>query len=220
MKKIISILTLTAFFAVVFTSSVYAHDGDVFGGKYLYDKQKNLRLRITQSAQTSIMNSGVYNSATAWNDISSNVNVSVIMEVPGMPTIADCMYVYGNNDEKLGMFTYGLTIPFDSNGRELGNSGADIDWKYVKIIINTTTKMFENHSSPTLAARMNFLHEVGHALKLSHPKANAALSGHEIEYNGLPYSIMNQGLPNNDSPWLATWVASHDKSCLKAKWGA
>lgn len=221
-NRIISIISSMVFFAVALASSVYAHDGDVFAGKYINNDQKNLKLRITRSAQTSIMNSNVYNSATAWNYISSNVNVTVIMEVPGMPTISGCMYVYGNYNASLSDQVYGLFVPFDSEGNDIsgkGENGANKDWKYIKIIINTTTPAFEKHANPTLAARANFLHEVGHALKLSHPQDNVNLSGHE-EYDGRPYSVMNQGLLNIYRPWLATWVTSHDKSCLQAKWGA
>lgn len=62
---------------------------------------------------------------------------------------------------------------------------------------------------------MTFTHEVGHSLKLAHPVNNSSLSGHV--YNGLPYAVMCQGMPNSTN--VASTVSSHDKDNLKAKWG-
>ena len=50
-KRIVSFL-VCAFFAVFAATSVYAHAGDVFKGKYTTDIQKNMVIRVTQSAQT------------------------------------------------------------------------------------------------------------------------------------------------------------------------
>lgn len=213
-KRIVSFL-VCAFFAVFAATSVYAHTGDVLGGTYLYNSQKDLQLRITQSAQTSLMNSTVYNSALAWNNISSNVHVSVIMETPGMPTIAGTMNVYGSNDLADGVL--GRTVPYNSSGSEVS---ANSNWSYVVILINTTTSFYNtlNSSSATNAAKMNFIHEVGHALKLSHPEKNTSYSGHNK--GGLPYAVMNQGYPSASYPAVSSTVEDHDKSCLKAKWGA
>lgn len=223
-KRIISFLTAIAV-AINFAGSiVYAHTGDIWNGKYIYNSQKDLKLRITKSAQTSLMTEEVYKSALAWNNISSNVNVSVIMETTGMPSTSGCMYVYGNivDGEILNENTYGKMIPYDSNGNRFkgDDEGVNMDWNYVKIIINTTTATgkFEETSNPTEAAKANFIHEVGHALKLSHPEWDINLSGHT--HLGYPYSVMNKGLPSKKREHMSYTVALHDKQCLTAKWGA
>ena len=66
------------------------------------------------------------------------------------------------------------------------------------------------------AAKKVFTHEVGHALKLSHPIQNPTLQGH-VYGPGVPSAVMNQGLPNNY--YIQVVPSNHDYNNLKAKWG-
>ena len=224
-KRVVSFL-VCAFFAVFAAGSVYAHSGDVFKGKYLTDIQKSMKIRVTQSAQTSFFNSYVYNGALDWNDISGNVRVSVIMEMPGMPSITDSVNVY--SDE--GVFDEGLmgkNYHYDRNGKEVGS---DDDWSYSTIKMNTDSTAYNKlpASRRSDGARMCFIHEVGHALKLAHPFDGGTAFDHDYA-NLLPYAVMNTGLPVifgfTDTEDLkkyeqVAWtVTDHDKLCLKGKWG-
>ena len=56
---------------------------------------------------------------------------------------------------------------------------------------------------------MNFLHELGHALKLRHP--------HETEGNWHPVSIMNQGLPQTYD-YVPCRPSGYDMYNLRRKW--
>lgn len=122
--------------AVLMTTVVYAHNEDVNKGCYTNNQQRDLKFRITKSAQTSLMNKEVYESALNWNGISSNVHVSVIMESPGMPTISDTMYVYGSAGENvddphaLGLRDYGITNYYDSSHNMLENYNTNISYYY------------------------------------------------------------------------------------------
>ncbi len=93
----------------------------------------------------------------------------------------------------------------------------------IKILINTNTSLYDSYydslSVKRQAASMNFIHEVGHALMLSHPKQDARLSGHTKNV-GKPYAVMNEGLPFlSVKPEVSPTPTSHDTDCLKGKWG-
>lgn len=123
--------------------------------------------------------------------------------------------------------TFGCTNPFDSSGNLLDTTqGFNSNWSYVRIDINVDAEAFVDIKNFLISlnsiitnARKTFLHEVGHALKLSHPKQNSTLSGHTVS-NGRPYAIMNQGYVRSSSDAVAPDIAYHDKICLKTKLGA
>ncbi|MCM1334164.1 MAG: hypothetical protein NC084_00815, partial [Bacteroides sp.] len=189
--------------------SSYAHVGDYSNGTYTgTTTPKNLKFRIETSAQTELLSSDVYNAVSAWNGISSNVgSIGIAMAVPGMPTTGFCLVIGREYSDGI----LGQTVSRDSNGNIVS---ADSDWNSVSIYMNTSSTIFSGADNPTTAAKKTFIHEVGHALKLSHPINDARLSGHI--YSGLPKAVMNQGLPND---YVSSTVASHDKENLKAKWG-
>ena len=228
-KRVISILSCVIAAALTMSPAAYAHNGDVFPGSYTLNQQKNLKLRISTSAQTSLMNKEVYESALKWNNISSNVHVTVIIETPGMPSIADAMGVYdgrGGNLNEPDIFEdneLGLTQFFDSNGNRITKHTESDKKSYVKILINTKSSLYDSYynsfSIKKQAASMNFIHEVGHALMLAHPIQDARLSGHTVNV-GKPYAVMNKGLPNlSGLPEVSPTPSSHDTDCLKGKWG-
>lgn len=115
----------------------------------------------------------------------------------------------------------GKTIPYGSDGLPLGNDNdgyeVNANWSYVQIIMNTNPDYFNMASDAAGAARMTFIHEVGHALKLCHPKKGTNIDRHTI--SGLPSAVMNQGLPGDQNGATSATITAHDKSCLYAKWG-
>lgn len=203
--------------AVMLTSTASAHPEDYWGGKYIGHEDAKFTLRISRSAQTDFLNSDIYWSARDWNGISSNVRVNVSFVINGRTTIDDGINVYGDN---LGKYLLGYTTPYDSNGKPLDTSidGLISDWAYASITMNTNSSAFSGASDPKLAAQMTFVHEVGHVLKLTHPFISRGLGGHTID--GKPVAIMNQGLPGDFGGAVSSTITGHDKSCLKAKWGA
>lgn len=221
MKKILIFLLGIIIGVLPMTITAYAHNKDVFAGSYTLNQQKNLTFRITGSAQTTLMNEEVYNGALKWNNISKNVRVSIIMETPGMPTVANAMYVYdgrGGNlsgPNLLDDYELGYTYYYDSNHNRVSH---DDICAYVKIIINTETSAYNGLTNAKQAASMNFIHEVGHALMLMHPINLSAFEGHNLN-GGYPYAVMNRGLPTQDWPHVSSIPTEHDKSCLTAKWG-
>lgn len=219
-RRMLSFISCAVASAVLMSAAVYAHNEDINKGHYTNNQQRNLKFRITQSAQTSLMDENVYKSALSWNGISSNVHVSVIMETPGMPTIADMMYVYGSKGENiddphvLGVKDYGLVNYYDSSHNMLENYDTNIS--YVRISINIEHPDYNKLNNPSEAAAMNFTHEVGHTLMLAHPIREAP--GH-VYWDYYPYAVMNQGFPETKIQVSPT-PTEHDKQCLIHKWGA
>ncbi len=194
-----------------FTAS--AHVGDYFSGTYTSTATSNpsfLKLKIEPSAQTSLLTADVYYSAYQWCDISSNVEIGIAIASSAMPSTgfySVCGKTYDDG-------TLGELLKYDSNGNIVG---ANANWASIRININnSTTGGFYDAQNPTLAAQKTFIHEVGHALKLSHPTVNSSLSGHTYA-DGRPFSVMNQGFPNY--AWIASSVRDHDAANLIGKWG-
>lgn len=213
------------FTAVTVTSTASAHPNDYFQGKYIGKTGANIVLYVLYTAQTELLTKeNVYNYATNWNNISSNVKVSVEYQNGIiLKTDGKCPVVGMKFDDS----TFGCTNPFDSSGNLLDTTkGFNSNWSYVRIDMNVDPSVFIDIKNGPITpskvitnARKTFLHEVGHALKLTHPEQNAALSGHTVSY-GRPYAIMNQGYVRSSSEAVAPDIAYHDKSCLKTKWGA
>ncbi len=203
--------------AVMLTSTASAHPGDYYAGKYIGKNGAEILLRIEPSAQTSLLDwAGVYQYGYDWNNISSNVEVSLVYASANTPTIYGAMSVCGYNptdDRDLGG-----TLAYDSNGNLTGDF--TVNWSKVTIYMNTSREAYFNEHcrSPQEAAKKTFLHEVGHALKLSHPFISNGLGGHTN--NGRPAAVMNQGYPGLYNNAVSPTITAHDISCLKAKWGA
>lgn len=218
-KRIAAMIAGVIVGAITIASTASAHSEDYWSGKYIGKSNADILLRITSSAQTDLLNwSDVYSGGYDWCNISSNVNVRLAYSTSGMPQLSGEMYVAGEYRKD---YNLGKTIPYYSTGEiAWKNNDYDVDanWAYVEIIMNTNPAAYSGASDPSAAARMTFIHEVGHALKLSHPKQSANISGHYI--NGLPIAIMNQGYPGNNNGATSGTITPHDKACLKAKWGA
>lgn len=215
-SKCTAIISASAIILCTLTSfTVSAYNGDYFGGTYKGSAVPyNIKFVIDPSAQTSLLNSSVYQSAWAWNNISSKVGgIGIAMYTPGMPTYG-FFPVYG--DESLPYNVLGMTKCYNTSGNKVS---VDSDWASVKIYMNTSSSIYSGISNKTNVAKAVFIHEVGHALKLSHPAKSGSLSGHDKgENKNLPLAVMNQGFPNGDE--VSSTVTSHDRENLKAKWGA
>lgn len=215
-KRIAPILMGVFVGTVALTSTASAHNEDYWQGKYIGKSGADILLRITSSAQTDLLNwVDVYSGGYSWCNISSNVNVRLAYSTAGMPALSGEMYVVGSD---LGENFLGVTNAYDSSGELSTSDMVKKDWNYVRITMNTNPSAFSEASNPSAAARKTFIHEVGHALKLSHPVKGSSISGHNI--NGLPSAIMNQRFPGKNNGATSATVTAHDKSCLKAKWGA
>lgn len=210
--------------AVTVTSTASAHPYDYWQGLYLSKNDANIELYVLYTAQTELLTKeNVYDYATNWNNISSNVSVSVEYQNTILPNSNGKWIVAGRefNNTNLGRMN-----PYDASGNLMDTTpGVNSDWSYVRIDINVDAEAFVDLKNGLITpsklisnARKTFLHEVGHALKLSHPKQNSTLSGHTVS-NGRPYAIMNQGYVRSSSDAVAPDIAYHDKICLKTKWG-
>lgn len=197
--------------SLALATSAFAHVGDYHSGQYLSGatcNQSNLKFRVESSARNSILTSAVYSAGTQWNNISTEVNVSVVMAASGMPTTG-FYTVYGTSYDD---GTYGELISRNAQGKIVS---MDSNWYMVEISMNNNTSAFANSN----AARRTFIHEVGHALKLKHPSANFSLSGHTY-YGGVPKAIMNSGPASSSKPWIATAIEENDEINLIGKWGS
>lgn len=220
-KRIAPMLAGLLAAVVAVTSTASAHIYDFWVGKYIGMSGAKITLKIMNSAQTGFLTKDtVYKYATNWNGISSNVKISVVYETPGMSTTPGQMSVVG---VELKKEILGCTIPYDANGKPLDDSiGLRSDWAYVQIGMNTNPFAFSggvilDPVKTIINARKTFIHEVGHALKLSHPEPYAG--GHD-KIGGLPYAIMNQGFAYPSSDTVAADITPHDKGCLIQKWGS
>lgn len=203
--------------AIMLTSTASAHPEDYWAGKYIGKNGADITFRIEPSAQTDLLDwAGVYQYGYDWNNISSNVNVSLVYASVNTPTTYGAMSVCGFNPGNDNIFAE--TRGYDSNGNPLGDTCAD--WGKVAIYMNTSRGVYfnENCRNPQEAAKKVFLHEVGHALKLKHPFISRGLGGHTID--GRPVAVMNQSYPGDYDGAVSPTITAHDISCLKAKWGA
>lgn len=166
--------------------------------------------KVHTSSITSLLTTNVYSQATNWGTYSSNVNVGIAFEVPGMPESSFKAHIYGSSNMDPGVL--GSTKGYNSNGFA---TGLGTNWASVTIIINTASSAFSGAESPSIAAKKTVIHEVGHCLKLAHPNCDENMDGHI--YYGYPCAIMNQGYP--DGYAVSAVIASHDILNLTDKWG-
>lgn len=213
-KKVIASVIAAAFCCNMIAGTASAHNEDYWNGEYIgQNNGVRLYLRLDNSAITSLLTySDVYKYGTDWNGISSKAEVSVINYAPGMPSIANQTLVFGKTYED---DTMGEAKRYTNTGSEAHANG---NWSYVTIYMNTAPYVYEGEKNKTKAAKKVFLHEIGHALKLSHPIQIPYYEGH-IYGNGAPYAIMNSGLPSTVGEWVSLEIAQHDKDNLIAKWG-
>lgn len=213
LKRILSIIVSVSMAISMLTFKTSAHNYDFFSGTYMSNSpcnQSSIGFVVYASAQNSLLNyNNVYSKAFAWNNVSSKVSVRIAMYSSGMPTTT----FFGVIGEDLGSKVAGMTSVYDANGNAVS---ANSNWYRVTITMNNGS-IFNSASSPSQAAAMTFIHEVGHALKLSHPAMDSNLSNHTYE-GGRPCAIMNQGFPNQT--YIPTAPVLHDKQNLMAKWGA
>lgn len=208
-KRIAPMITAALIAAAAVTSTASAHPYDYWSGRYIGQNDIDIRFKINTNAENDLLNwADVYSHGYDWNHISSNVNVSV---APSNISLTDGMMVSGRCYEDGSL---GETVPYSSSGKVVGLGS---NWDYVEIFMNTDKTIFELSSNPTAAARKTFIHEVGHALKLSHPVCSIGFSEHDID--GYPYAVMNQNYPGDKNGAVASTITNHDKSCLIAKWG-
>lgn len=133
MKKVISTILATAAalcslsasgfaddavpYGVVLPGGGSVHGSEVFSGSYEQDNNENLILLITPSAQTELLTEEVYNSATAWNNISSHVKVHIYFnsmpsKLPFKKTTPT--QVVGSKFDNI--YTLGLTSVYNESG--------------------------------------------------------------------------------------------------------
>ncbi|MDE7229394.1 MAG: hypothetical protein K2N56_02835 [Oscillospiraceae bacterium] len=224
---------IIAFFAAITvaltSTTAYAHTGEYWRGVHLNDKQKDMCIVIRKSAINSLLTEEVYRTGVSfWNNISSNVKVSVEFEENSSPhdlliymALQKSMVVGKTTLELEGRVGY--TQPYDKNGNPLdGEIGDNSDWWLAQIQMNIDESAYSVASKPALTAKKVYIHEVGHALKLTHPKCNPSLDLHSYG-DGYPLSVMNQGIPYSYAEGKGGATSDvpkyHDIINLKAKWG-
>ena len=155
---------------------------------------------VSSASVTGFLTQSVYSCATAWNRIDSN---SFIRHYPSTYTGS-----YASADFTVrvrGVNSYGQRF-----GR-LVPTPNNVNQNWTSAVIETSTESASaNNSSYTHTDRqMNFLHELGHALKLAHP--------HESDSSWHPLSIMNQGLPSIRD-YIPGRPSGYGKYNLSRKW--
>lgn len=155
---------------------------------------------VEPSAVTGLLTNSVYSCATAWNGIDSNISVRYYASTyTGSYASADLTVLVRGVDS--GGARLGRLVPTPSNLN--GN------WTSAVIEISTESSGTNSNNYTLYDRQMNFLHELGHALKLAHP--------HESDLSWHPVSIMNQGLPSVTS-YLPSRPSGYDKYNLSRKW--
>lgn len=166
----------------------------------------------------SIINADHFGAIDYWKGLSSHV------------------VIYGPNDPvPSGITAFEVTYkgysPADSDegGRTIPNGPSGIerlydDWSDVTIFLNTSTNgcLF---GSTDAHIETVILHELGHALKLAHPKQTENLVSVTNGRGGYPgdfsvLSVMNHGDPNSWSDSICATPKWHDIINLKNKWGS
>ncbi len=214
---------VTAFLAAVAmvctSTTAYAHDSDVFAGKYTTVTKADFYVRIHSSALNSVYSfDDVYMYGEEWNKMSSNVDLYVMSVGESVSIDPNQINVIGENIKSANNgLTLGIIEPHDRYGKKCE---VHDDWGYCDIKINNTYEA-QNYllskDDTTTAARKVFLHELGHALKLAHPVQSTTHRGNNA-YNQYPYAIMNNG-GLDGTVCASNTITTHDKLCLIAKWG-
>ena len=157
---------------------------------------------IDSSAITQYLTSDVYTCATAWNDIDSNIIVKLYLPShigaydPCDFTVAVVGSIFDNED--YGRFYWG-------SGNVNGN------WTSGRIEISLNNAKINSSTALLCDQQMNFLHELGHALKLIHPNVSNS--------DWHPISIMNPGLPSRAGDYyIPCRPSGYDKYNLNRKW--
>lgn len=215
-KRIIPVLAAVLVSMNAVASTALAHPYDYWNGKYIGKSDAKLLFRITQSAQTDLLNwVDVYSAGYGWSNISDNVEIGLVYATSGMPSFSGEMVVFG---KEYTDGTLGETFIYGSSGElEPTNNNLNSNWDHVAIAMNTDSNIFNLASDPIAAARKTFVHEIGHALKLCHPVQAPNTDRHNID--DLPKAIMNPGFPNSQGGATSATITAHDKTCLRAKWG-
>lgn len=213
MKKRFKKLVIAMFCIMMLTTNqTFAHTGDVYDGEYMSSSpysQSLLKLLVDTSAITETLTMSMYQEALDWNNISSDVEVSVTRFYYGM---SDAGFTYIRGTTWVDENKQGETVPRDANGNICGSND---NWYSVTIYIDIASDAFLGSNDPEGYAIKTIIHEVGHALKLAHPTINSNYTGHT--YSGRPLAIMNQG--NIDYDYVPTSVQTHDRDNLIYKWG-
>ena len=155
---------------------------------------------VESSAVTGYLTQSVYSCATAWNGIDSNIFIRHYPSTyTGSYASADfTVRVRGVNSYGK---RFGRLVPTPNNVNQ--------NWTSAVIEISTESSSTNNSSYTHTDRQMNFLHELGHALKLAHP--------HESDSSWHPLSIMNQGLPSTRD-YILGRPSGYDKYNLSRKW--
>lgn len=209
---------------IALNTTVSAHKDDYSPGTYTTVDKGNLTFRVAYSGQTDILTyDQVYKYGLGWNDYSSNVNVKIEMQLPGVAFTPGLeMSIVGNS--KYGDFI-GHTLFFTSvenyqNYIKTRNSEylayMSQPCTDVMIEMNTRSIIDDVVVTPSIM-RKTFIHEIGHSLRMKHPEEDADIEGHNM--SGFPYAVMNQGIVTSTRPWVSPTITSHDIQCLRAKWG-
>jgi len=193
---------------------------DVFDGGYVgVTKPITINLSVESSATIGRLTmADVYNHATAWNGIIHNITVNVFEAsiTPNPPPADITIPVRGVNipPDPDGLLFLGEARPIingvNGNLPIAGPNEIQVhaNWNGAVIVINTNSNFIGSNSGFTTEdLRMNFLHEVGHALKLAHP----------AYFDRTVVSIMNTGVPSQNANVAAT-PTQHDMQTLKSKW--
>ena len=157
---------------------------------------------IDPSAITQYLTSSVYSCATAWNNIDSNISVKLYFpsHIGAYDPCDLTVSVIGKNT---GNEYYGQLVPTPGN--------LNGDWTSARIEISLDSPYINSSSALLCDQQMNFLHELGHALKLAHP--------HQDNDSWHPVSIMNQGRPSFvGTNYVPCRPSGYDKYNLSQKW--
>jgi len=141
--------------------TAFACNTAFFSGTYTANapsNQSNLKLLLFPSAITPTLISSTYNNP-GWNSSSPVINVSITNWYQSIPNVDSYFPIYGEYWSNSSIL--GETRVYDANGNPVS---ANSNWHRVSININTNSAAFNTAEQ----ARKTFIHEVGHALKLSH----------------------------------------------------
>lgn len=181
-----------------------------------------IKVKLCSSGEDSVYKNGIYqqsdfDAVKYWNGISSNV------------------VIYGPNDTvPAGITPYVVTIKsasmIDKNiygstdvQTAYNTDAFDDDWEATTIFLNISVNDNDVASSEMLRKKI-IAHEMGHALKLLHPKERECLypnsngRGNYLDDDSV-LAIMNQGSPLDDNNKTAASPKWHDKINLINKWG-
>lgn len=191
------------------------------GGYNGYSGTIYIKINVDDSGSDSVYKNSIvsadnFDVISKWQGVSSNIIIYGPSD--SVPSGINAFQITFKGYEPDDLSNYGRTVPYNL----ILEAGLNDNWHRVSIFLNVSTSGALYNAGDDVVEKV-ILHELGHAMKLAHPKQTDGLASVTNGRGGYPgdnsvTAIMNQGNPMNSSNLTCGWPKMHDIINLKNKW--